>query len=101
MVGVLGFALPQFGESAGNDIGVFAAEAERLGAASLWVADRLLTAVEPSVGYTGRDSIPDAFRTALDPFTALTVAAASTRRSSSVPVCWSRPGIHLFRWPGS
>jgi probable F420-dependent oxidoreductase len=77
---VLGFALPQFGESARDDLVRFARCAEELGAASFWVGDRLLAAVEPRVGYGGTDIIPVQFRTSLDPFVALTVAAAVTDR---------------------
>jgi probable F420-dependent oxidoreductase len=77
----LGFALPQFGSlGQGGRVARFAAEAERLGAHSLWVGDRLLAAVDPAVGYGGRATIPAEFRTALDPFTVLTVAATATER---------------------
>ncbi|EHB47669.1 putative F420-dependent oxidoreductase [Mycolicibacterium rhodesiae JS60] len=75
---MLGFALPQFGESAHAELARFASTAEQLGAESLWVGDRLLAAVEPSVGYGGADTVPLDFRTSLDPFTAVTVAAAVT-----------------------
>jgi probable F420-dependent oxidoreductase len=78
---VLGFAVPQFGESAHLDVGElarFASTAEQLGADSLWVGDRLLAAVNPTVGYVGTDTIPEHFRTNLDPFIALTVAATAT-----------------------
>lgn len=73
--------MPQFGESAHLDVGElarFASTAEQLGADSLWVGDRLLAAVRPTVGYAGKDTIPDQFRTNLDPFIALTVAATAT-----------------------
>jgi alkanesulfonate monooxygenase SsuD/methylene tetrahydromethanopterin reductase-like flavin-dependent oxidoreductase (luciferase family) len=46
---VLGFAVPQFGESAHHDVARFAATAEQLVADSLWVGDRLLAAVHPTV----------------------------------------------------
>jgi probable F420-dependent oxidoreductase len=75
---VLGFAVPQFGQSAYDDLARFASTAEQLGADSLWVGDRLLAAVNPAVGYAGKDTIPDQFRTNLDPFIALTVAATAT-----------------------
>jgi probable F420-dependent oxidoreductase len=92
---VLGFALPQYGESAHEDVARFAAAAEQLGADSLWVGDRLLAAVHPSVGYVGKDTIPEEFRTCLDPFVALTVAATVTtkaRLGSSVFVApWYSP----------
>nr|WP_194945960.1 TIGR03619 family F420-dependent LLM class oxidoreductase [Mycolicibacterium malmesburyense] len=77
---MLGFAVPQFGESARTDLARYAATAESLGADSLWVGDRLLTPVDPSVGYAGQDTIPEQFRTGLDPFVALAVAATATTR---------------------
>lgn len=97
---VLGFAVPQFGESARADLARYAATAERLGADSLWVGDRLLTAVHPSVGYAGRDTIPERFRTGLDPFIALAVAATATTRvrlGSSVFVAPWYPPVQLGR----
>jgi probable F420-dependent oxidoreductase len=76
----LGFALPQFGALAthGDQVARFAAEAERLGARSLWVGDRLLAPVHPVVGYGGGSTIPPEFRAVLDPFTLITVAATAT-----------------------
>jgi probable F420-dependent oxidoreductase len=77
----LGFALPQFGALAaqGDQVARFATEAERLGATSLWVGDRLLAPVDPLVGYTGSTTVPPEFRSLLDPFALITVAAAVTR----------------------
>jgi probable F420-dependent oxidoreductase len=79
----LGFALPQFGPLAGRGahIARFAAEVERLGAHSLWAGDRLLAPVHPTVGYGGGDSIPPEFRSVLDPFGVLTVAATATEHA--------------------
>lgn len=79
----LGFALPQFGPLARNaaEVGRFAAEAEKLGARSLWVGDRLLCPVSFTVGYGGTDTIPAEFRSVLDPFALLTVAATATREA--------------------
>jgi probable F420-dependent oxidoreductase len=97
---VLGFALPQFGESAHDDLARFASTAEQLGADSLWVGDRLLAAVHPSVGYVGKDTIPEQFRTCLDPFIALAVAATVTSRArlgSSVFVAPWYPPVQLAR----
>lgn len=97
---MLGFALPQFGESAHANVVHFASTAEQLGAASLWVGDRLIAAVDPTVGYAGTDTIPAAFRAGLDPFTALTVAAAVTRTArlgSSVLVAPWYPPVQLGR----
>lgn len=78
----IGVTLPQFGALAGcgERIGEFAAGAERLGAASLWVGDRLIAPVEPSVGYAGGPGLPEDFRSRLDPFAVLAAAAVTTER---------------------
>ncbi|KUH88746.1 MULTISPECIES: TIGR03619 family F420-dependent LLM class oxidoreductase [unclassified Mycobacterium] len=97
---MLGFALPQYGGPAGADLARFAKTVEDLGADSLWVGDRLITAVQPSVGYAGADTIPEQFRTGLDPFIALAVAAAVTSRvrlGSSVFVAPWYPPVQLGR----
>jgi probable F420-dependent oxidoreductase len=97
---VLGFALPQYGRSAHAELARFATAAEELGAHSLWVGDRLLTPVDPSVGYAGGDTIPEEFRSGLDPFIALSVAAAVTSRvllGSSVFVAPWYPPVQLAR----
>ncbi|MGX9792013.1 TIGR03619 family F420-dependent LLM class oxidoreductase [Mycobacterium sp. MMS18-G62] len=97
---MLGFALPQFGRSAHGDLASFASTAEQLGADSFWVGDRLLAAVNPTVGYGGKDTIPEQFRTCLDPFVALTVAAAATSRvqlGTSVLVAPWYPPVQLAR----
>jgi probable F420-dependent oxidoreductase len=97
---VLGFALPQFGRSARDDLVHFASTAEQLGAASLWVGDRLLAAVDPTVGYAGSDTIPEEFRASFDPLVALAVAAAVTetpRLGSSVLVAPWYPPVSLAR----
>lgn len=80
----LGFALPQFGSLAhqANRVAEFAVEAERAGAASLWVGDRLIAPTNPSVGYGGGPGIPREFRSRLDPFTVLAAAAAVTSTPS-------------------
>jgi probable F420-dependent oxidoreductase len=95
----LGFALPQFGSLAASadQVGFFAAQAERLGARSLWVGDRLLAPVSPVVGYGGGASIPPEFRSVLDPFTLLTVAATATSRavlgSDVLNLPWYAPAV--------
>jgi probable F420-dependent oxidoreductase len=97
---VLGFALPQFGKSAHDDLARFAVTAELLGAESLWVGDRLLAAVRPRVGYAGTDTVPTQFRACFDPFIALTVAATVTtkaRLGSSVFVAPWYPPVQLAR----
>jgi probable F420-dependent oxidoreductase len=94
---VLGFSVPQYGQSAHAELARFATTAEQLGADSLWVGDRLLAAVDPSVNYPGTDGVPEQFRTCLDPFIAWTVAAAVTTRvqlGSSVLVApWYPPAL--------
>ena len=76
----IGFTLPQMGALAHHavDVARFAREAEQAGADSLWVGDRLLAPVNPTVGYGGGDTIPQAFHAVLDPFVLLSIAAAST-----------------------
>lgn len=78
----IGFGVPQFGEAAArvDRTAEFAAGAEERGAASLWTGDRLLAAVDPRVGYGGRDTVPAEFRAAHDPLALLTAAAAGTSR---------------------
>jgi probable F420-dependent oxidoreductase len=80
----VGFTLPSLGQLAHQprEISRFAAEAERLGAASFWVGDRLLAPAEPTVGYGGTMEIPEAFQSILDPFAVLAVAAAATRTAA-------------------
>jgi probable F420-dependent oxidoreductase len=56
--------------------------------------------VNPTVGYGGTDTIPEQFRTNLDPFVALTVAAAVTARvrlGTSVLVAPWYPPVQLAR----
>ncbi|WP_410594299.1 TIGR03619 family F420-dependent LLM class oxidoreductase [Amycolatopsis sp. lyj-23] len=76
----LGFNLPVFGKAATTPGGIarYAREAERAGAAGLWVGDRLLSPVAPVVPYPGYETMPEEFHTAQDPFTALAIAAAVT-----------------------
>jgi probable F420-dependent oxidoreductase len=78
----IGFCVPQFGPApiAPNAITRFALGAETLGADSLWVGDRLLAPVDPVVGYAGTDSMPEQFRSSMDPFAVLTASAAVTER---------------------
>lgn len=78
----IGFTLPQMGALAHHprEVARFARQAEQLGADSLWVGDRLLAPVNPTVGYGGGESIPRAFHALLDPFVLLSIAAVSTER---------------------
>lgn len=95
----IGFTIPQMGSFArrADEAGRFATEAEALGADSLWVGDRLLAPVEPTVGYGGGDTIPEAFRTVLDPFAMMAVAAAATERaeigSNVLQAPWYAPAL--------
>lgn len=92
--------MPQYGEAAHAELARFASTAEELGAGSLWVGDRLLAAVQPSVGYAGKDTIPEQFRTGIDPFIALAVAATATTRArlgASVLVAPWYPPVQLAR----
>ncbi|TDC75964.1 TIGR03619 family F420-dependent LLM class oxidoreductase [Streptomyces hainanensis] len=93
----IGFSLPQYGAMSDqlDKLAGFARQAEELGADSLWVGDRVLAAVNPSVGYMGTDTIPWQLRTMLDPFVALSVAASVTERvllgTSTLIAPWYSP----------
>jgi probable F420-dependent oxidoreductase len=79
----IGFTLPQFAPLTRqpDQVARFAeAIEEQVGADSLWVGDRLLAPVEPTVGYGGGDTIPAEFNAIFDPFALLTVAATVTSR---------------------
>ena len=80
----LGFSLPIFGRTGTEPGGIarFAQAAEAAGAASLWVGDRLLSPVNPVIGYGGTNTMPDLFRVSPDPLTALTLAAAVTKTAT-------------------
>jgi probable F420-dependent oxidoreductase len=95
----IGFNLPQFGSHAHHPEGIalFAREAEKMGAHSLWVGDRLLAPVDPVINYPGTTAFPQEFRAGLDPFAVLTVAAAVTTRpllgSSMLIAPWYAPAL--------
>ncbi|MDN3027043.1 TIGR03619 family F420-dependent LLM class oxidoreductase [Streptomyces sp. S.PB5] len=99
----IGFALPQFHHQAFEvaRVAEFAREAERAGAASLWVGDRNLAAVRPLVGYGGHgDTIPPELNPAADPFVLLGIAAAVTERvllGSHVLIAPLYPAVQLAR----
>jgi probable F420-dependent oxidoreductase len=78
----VGFTLPQFGAPAhqADRIAGFARSIEAMGGDGLWVGDRLLAPVEPTVGYGGGTTIPREFHAVLDPFVLLTIAATVTER---------------------
>ncbi|WP_033291154.1 TIGR03619 family F420-dependent LLM class oxidoreductase [Amycolatopsis jejuensis] len=80
----LGLALPQYGKLADpSAVAGFAAAAEDLGFASLWVGDRVLTPIAPQTYYPGGGTperpYPPDFVHFVDPFVALTAAAGATK----------------------
>lgn len=78
----LGVQLAQTGPTASPDaVRTAARAAEELGFDSVWVLDRLLAPVDPSVGYGGTDvEMPVEMAHTLDPVTTLAFAAAATDR---------------------
>lgn len=79
----IGFTLPHLHNLAHevSRVGEFAIEAEKAGAASLWVGDRNFAAVNPKIGAGGiGNTIPVEYRTAADPFVLLGIAATVTER---------------------
>jgi probable F420-dependent oxidoreductase len=78
----IGFSLPQFGGQAQQAalIPRYASELEEAGVYGLWVGDRLIAPVNPTVGYGGADTVPEIFDSSLDPFVTLSLAAAVTER---------------------
>ncbi|GAB3009059.1 TIGR03619 family F420-dependent LLM class oxidoreductase [Streptomyces pseudoechinosporeus] len=93
----IGFSLPQYGAMAQQPdrVAHFARQAEELGADSLWAGDRVLAAVNPTVGYAGTDTIPPKMNTLTDPFVTLSVAATATERpllgTSALVAPWYPP----------
>lgn len=93
----LGLAIPQYGAFADPDqVRQVASAAEAMGFHSLWVGDRILSPDRPRDPYPGGDgTMPEQFRTFLDPLTVLTVAAEATERvrlgSSTLNVLWHAP----------
>ncbi len=76
-----------------------ACAAEKVGYSTIWVLDRLPSAVAPRSGYGGFDGVPlpEAQHRALDPFVVLATTAAVTSRvriGTSVLVApWYRPAV--------
>ncbi|MEV7084577.1 TIGR03619 family F420-dependent LLM class oxidoreductase [Streptomyces sp. NPDC093085] len=99
----IGFALPQFHRQAyGIDrTAEFATAIEEAGGASLWVGDRNLAAVSPSVGYGGQGTtIPAELNPSADPFVLLGIAASATSRvllGSHVLIAPLYPPVQLAR----
>jgi probable F420-dependent oxidoreductase len=90
----LGYFLPQLGPAAGPDaLTDVARRAEELGYDSLWVTERTLYPVEPSVPYVASadGSLPDAFRQVLDPVATLAFVAAATDRITVGPSVLNLP----------
>jgi probable F420-dependent oxidoreductase len=78
----IGFTVPQNGAQNAEfaTIPQYAKTLEDLGAASLWVSDRLLAPVHPIVNYPGADGIPARFRAVLDPLALLSAIGTLTTR---------------------
>ncbi|WP_105969981.1 TIGR03619 family F420-dependent LLM class oxidoreductase [Streptomyces geranii] len=93
----IGLAVPQYGTFATPEAIVEVARgADSLGFDSLWAADRILAPHEPSDPYPGGDgTMPEEYRTFLDPLTVLTLAAAVTTRvrlgTSTLNALWHAP----------
>ncbi|MCX5204253.1 TIGR03619 family F420-dependent LLM class oxidoreductase [Streptomyces sp. NBC_00237] len=95
----IGITLPQYGTHARADlIASYARDAEEIGFDSLWVGDRSLTPVEPSdlyPGHTAENPYPEGFKRFVDPFVALSAAAAGTTRvrlgTSTLSAPWYPP----------
>jgi probable F420-dependent oxidoreductase len=78
-----GFFLPNLGGAASPaNLVAVAQRAEALGFDSVWVTDRLLSPVHPTAPWRGAPDgrYPEAYRTSLDPLTALTFVAGATSR---------------------
>jgi probable F420-dependent oxidoreductase len=79
----LGYFLPQMGSAASPENLVRVAErAEQLGFGTVWVTERLLYPLAPQTPYAGTPdgSLPDVYKTVLDPIGSLTYVAAKTSK---------------------
>jgi probable F420-dependent oxidoreductase len=99
----IGFSLPQAGPHAQHfhELPAYAKAIEDLGADSLWVSDRILAAVDPTVGYGGSDTIPEAMRSVLDPLALVAAIGAITERvtiGTNVLIAPWYPPIMLARF---
>ncbi|MFB9567046.1 TIGR03619 family F420-dependent LLM class oxidoreductase [Saccharopolyspora hordei] len=96
----LGLTLPQFGPfSDPTLVPTVAAEAEALGFESLWTGERVHAATDPITPYPG-GTMPEEFRSALDPLLVLTLAAHATTRPLLGTSTLSAPlhaPVHLAR----
>lgn len=99
----IGIGLPiRGGTDLRHDITTMATEAEKAGAASVWVYERILWPVTPAQGMYGVPGLPwaEAYSEAADSLTVLTVAAAVTtgvRIGTSVLVAPFYSPLHLAR----
>lgn len=78
-----GFVIPQMGPAAGPQAIVrIAQRAEASGYDSVWVTERLLYPLKPQTPYGGSKdgSLPELYKTVLDPLHSLTFVAAHTKR---------------------
>ncbi len=94
----LGYFLPQMGPAAGPDaLTAVATRAEEIGYDSLWVTERTLVPLAPVEPYpaSADGSLPDVYRTVIDPLTALAYVAAQTSRiavgTSVLNLPWYNP----------
>src|SRR5690242_12445740 len=80
----IGISLPQHGSAATPEgLIAVARRAEALGYHSLWVGDRLLAPVHPKSPYpVGDGTHPVAFRSFLEPLSALTLVAGHTEHAT-------------------
>jgi probable F420-dependent oxidoreductase len=95
----LGIFLPNVGSWAGPDaLSRVASRAEEIGLDSVWTTERLLVAVHPTAPYPAGDgTIPDVYKTDLDPLDSLTFVAARTSRiglgTSVLNLPWYNPAL--------
>jgi probable F420-dependent oxidoreductase len=78
----LGFFLPQIGSWTGPEaVSRVAKRAEEVGFDSLWVTERLLWPLDPKAPYPAGDgTLPEVYKTVLDPLETLSYTAAQTTR---------------------
>ncbi|MFD1049997.1 LLM class flavin-dependent oxidoreductase, partial [Kibdelosporangium lantanae] len=78
----IGFSLPQVGNHAHNYSALpgYATTLEQAGAASLWVSDRILAPLHPTVNYPSTGDIPKAFNSVLDPLALIAAIGSVTTR---------------------
>jgi probable F420-dependent oxidoreductase len=96
----LGYFLPHIGPAASPEaVTAVARRAEEIGYDSVWATDRLLFPLEPQVPYvaTPDGSLPDVYRTVIDPIASLLYVAGQTSRiglgTSVLIVPWYNPTL--------